>query len=121
MIMFKRFEEIKAWQMARAMNKKIYLVSNGTNFSKDFALRNQMRESAVSIMANIAEGFERYSKKEFVQFLVIAKGLAGELRSHLYIAFDLGYIEDDNCEELIKRCESISGCIYKLIEHLKKK
>ena len=116
---FERFEDIKAWQMARELVKGIYVISRETNIAKDFGFRDQIRKSAVSTMANIAEGFERYSNKEFTQFLIIARGSAGELRSHLYVAFDIGYIEQDVFEKLKTESIAISKCIYNLIKYLK--
>ena len=91
---FHRFEEIEAWQKARHLTKEIYLLSRGGPFSRDFGLRDQIRRASVSIMANIAEGFERSGTGEFIQFLAIAKGSSGEVRSHLYVAHDQGYVPD---------------------------
>jgi four helix bundle protein len=88
----KRFEDLEVWQLSRELVKSIYKLTSGTRFSKDFGLANQIQRSAVSIMSNIAEGFERKSKKEFISFLSIAKGSCGELRSQLYIGLDLSYI-----------------------------
>jgi len=87
---FKIFKEIKAWQQARVLTKPIYAVSNNDAFAKDFGLRDQIRRACISIMANIAEGHERSGTGEFVQFLSVAKGSAGEVESHLCVAFDLG-------------------------------
>jgi four helix bundle protein len=85
----KRFEDIKAWQAARELVSAVYRVSGKGKFEKDFGLRDQIRRAAVSVMSNIAEGFERCSDKEFNRFLYIAKGSAGEVRSHLFVALDL--------------------------------
>ena len=78
-----KFEDMEVWQNARSLTKKIYICSSNGKFSKDFGLRDQIRRASVSIMSNIAEGFERGSNKEFIQFLFIAKGSAGEVRSQL--------------------------------------
>ena len=83
MATFKRFEDIEAWQLAREFTAKIYRLSKVPPFSRDFALRDQMRRAAVSVMSNIAEGFERGGTKEFLHFLSIAKGSAGELEAQL--------------------------------------
>lgn len=97
---FQCFEEIEAWQKARQLTNEIYKTSTDGAFSKDFGLRNQIRRAAVSVMANIAEGFERDGKGEFVQFLAIAKGSIGELQSHLYVALDQGYIAQEEFDRL---------------------
>jgi four helix bundle protein len=83
MATFQSFVEIEAWQKARILTSEIYAVSNRASFSKDFGLRDQIRRATVSIMANIAEGFERSGSGEFVHFLAVAKGSAGEVVSHL--------------------------------------
>jgi four helix bundle protein len=88
----RRFEDLEAWKIARATVQDIYTVSRKGAFSRDFGLRDQICRSAVSVMANIAEGFERDGDREFVNYLSIAKGSAGETRSLLYVAMDQGYI-----------------------------
>lgn len=80
-----RFEDIQAWQMARELCKIVYMLSSDDKFSRDFGLRDQTRRAAVSIMANIAEGFDTHSNAEFIQFLYYALRSASELQSHLYI------------------------------------
>ena len=90
--MISKFEELIAWQKSRELVTAIYKVTNGKEFSRDFGLRDQIQRAAVSIMSNIAEGFERAGRAEFHQFLVIAKGSCAEVRSQLYIALDIGYI-----------------------------
>jgi four helix bundle protein len=87
-----KFEDLVAWQRARELTKDIYSITNQGEFSKDFGLRDQIRKASVSIMSNIAEGFERGGRSEFHHFLVIAKGSCTELRSQLYVALDVGYI-----------------------------
>jgi four helix bundle protein len=91
---FKQIEEIEVWQRAMALVKDIYRITRNTEFSKDFILRDQIRRAAISIPSNIAEGFERSGNKEFLNFLSIAKGSAGEVKCQLYIARDQGYIDD---------------------------
>ncbi|MHB8150717.1 MAG: four helix bundle protein [Desulfobulbia bacterium] len=90
-----RFEDIVAWQKARVLTREIYLVTASGGFAKDFGLRDQIRRASVSVMANIAEGFERAGRAEFHQFLVVAKASCAEVRSHLYVALDVGYITED--------------------------
>ncbi|MDZ7804372.1 four helix bundle protein [Thiohalophilus sp.] len=95
-----RFEDLIAWQKSREMAAAIYKITGEGNFSKDFALRDQIRRAAVSVMSNIAEGFERKGSKEFHQFLVIAKASCAEVRSQLYVALDVGYINNSMFERL---------------------
>ena len=90
-----RFEDIVAWQKARVLTREIYRVTDATGFARDFGLRDQIRRASVSVMANIAEGFERAGRAEFHQFLVVAKASCAEVRSHLYVALDVGYITED--------------------------
>jgi four helix bundle protein len=87
-----RFEDLFAWQKARELTKNIYSITKEGDLFKDFGLRDQIRRASVSIMSNIAEGFERGGRSEFHQFLVIAKGSCAELRSQLYVALDAEYI-----------------------------
>ena len=95
-VTFQRFEDMEAWQKARELTREVYLISNGDRFGRDFGLRDQIRRASVSVMANIAEGFDRSGTGEFVQFLSIAKGSVGEVKSHLYVAFDQGYLPDQH-------------------------
>ena len=88
MAKIEKFEDIQSWQKARTLTKEIYGVTLTGAFAKDFGLRDQIRRAAVSILSNIAEGFERGGDKEFLQFMAIAKGSAGELRAQLYVALD---------------------------------
>jgi four helix bundle protein len=85
-----RFEDLIAWQKARALTVSIYEVTRQTVFAKDYGLCNQIQRATVSIMSNIAEGFERGKRGELHQFLSIAKGSCAEVRSQLYTAFDIG-------------------------------
>lgn len=106
MAKIERFEDIASWQLAREATSEIYRVSGRGDFSRDFGLRDQIRRSTVSIMSNIAEGFERGGDKEFLQFLSVAKGSCAEVRSHLYAALDQKYISE----------EEFARCSDKLIE-----
>src|SRR5262245_1683374 len=98
-----RFEDLIVWQEARLLRKEVYAVSKNAPFSRDFEMRGQIRNAALSAMDNIAEGFERGSNKEFAQFLNISKGSAGEVRSALYAAFDEGYLTTVEFEKLRER------------------
>jgi four helix bundle protein len=95
-----RFEDLIAWQKARHLMNEVYKVSKVGQFAKDFRLAAQIQSAAISVMANIAEGFERGKRQEFHQFLSIAKGSCGEVRSHLYAAFDVGYLREDQFNTL---------------------
>ncbi len=95
-----RFEDLIAWQKARQLTKAIYEATGHGEFAKDFALKDQIRRAAVSVMSNIAEGFDRGGRPEFHQFLVIAKGSCAEVRSQLYIALDAGHIDKHTFDEL---------------------
>src|SRR2546423_5474932 len=96
MPLIQKFEDIEAWQKARVITKKIYELSGNGEFARDFGLKDQIRRSSVSIMGNIAEGFEREGNREFINFLSIAKGSCGETRSHLCVALDQDFISADD-------------------------
>ena len=95
-----RFEDLKVWQRARQLTKLVYRLTNGDRFNDDLRLRNQMRDSSVSTMSNIAEGFTRNSDKEFRQFLFVAKSSAAELQSQTYVALDQSYIRAGDFDTL---------------------
>ena len=116
----KRFEEIEAWQKARELSKAIYKLSGSGAFAKDFGLRDQIRRATVSIMANIAEGFERGGSREFMQFLSIAKGSAGEVESQLYVALDQDYISAEEFEEVRNLTRSTQRLLAGFIKYLRK-
>ena len=107
------------WKDARDICHFIFEMSNIVPFSKDFELRNQIRSSAGSIMDNIAEGFERDGRKEFIQFLSIAKGSCGETRSQCYRAFDFNYISKETFEILLEKTTNLSKKLAKFIQYLK--
>ena len=116
----KDFEELRIWQDARVLSKEIYAITSNEAFSKDYRFCSQIRSAADSIMDNIAEGFERNGKKEFVQFLYVAKASCGEVRSQLARAYDCGYIDEKNYEEFRTKCISESVSIANFISYLKK-
>ena len=115
----KNFEDLEIWQVARRLAQEVYSCSRSPNFSKDFALRDQIQRAAVSVMSNIAEGFERGGNQEFVQFLYIAKGSCGEMRSQLYLALDQGYMDPKIVDSLHQTLKRLSVKIKHLIDHLK--
>jgi four helix bundle protein len=114
-----RFEEIKAWQNARRLTWKIYTISSSNLFSKDYNLKDQIRRSAISIMSNIAEGFESHTQPMFIKYLGQAKASAGELRSHAYVAYDLEYISGDELRDILETSEIISRQIFRFVQYLK--
>lgn len=118
MAKFSKIEEIEAWQKSRALVNEIYRISKNTGFSKDFALKNQIRKAAVSIASNIAEGFERSGNKEFITFLSIAKGSIGEVKTQLYIASDQGYIDEIEFKKIKIFLEELSRMIGGLMKYL---
>jgi four helix bundle protein len=120
MATFKKFEEIQAWQKAREVTKKIYSISNKERVSKDFSLRDQMKRASVSIMANIAEGHGRRTSAEFANFLNIARGSAIELQSHLYVALDLNYINQDEFKETYEMLDEVSKMTVALAQYLRR-
>ena len=109
-----------AWQKARALTAKIYAVTRTGQFAKDFGLLDQIRRASVSIGSNIAEGFERGNNREFITFLGIAKGSAGEVRSQLYTAYDVGYLSDEELGEMVELSKGVSKLINGLILSLRK-
>lgn len=114
-----RFEDLEAWKMARALTASIYGVSGTGAFSRDFALRDQIRRASISIVSNIAEGFERDGDKEFLQFLSMAKGSCGEVRAQLSLAIDQKYVSGAQFEELTAKAIELSRVISGLIRYLR--
>jgi four helix bundle protein len=116
-----RFEDLICWQKARLLTNEVYELTRFPLFSKDFELVRQIRGAAVSTMSNIAEGFDRWSRKEFVRFLDIAGGSAGEVRSQLYVALDQRYITAEQCHHTqgtaIETSKTIGGLIGYIQEH----
>ena len=118
MASFRTFTEIDAWQKSGELTSLIYVATRSGAFSKDFALRDQIRRASVSIMANIAEGFGRSGSGEFIQFLAIAKGSACEVISHVYVALDQGYISRPEFERLNELAERTTNMIGGLMKYL---
>jgi four helix bundle protein len=119
MATFKRFEDIQAWQKAREVTRMIYEITAYSRFAKDYGLRDQIQRASVSIMANIAEGFGRHSDKEFANFLNIAHGSVSEVQSHLYVAFDLKYMDQNSFTKLYDLLDEISRMTLALARHLR--
>ena len=115
----KDFEELAIFQKARELSKKIYPVTNREVFKSDYRFVQQIRAAAGSIMDNIAEGFERTGNKEFLNFLYIAKGSCGEVRSQLIRANDIGYLTPEEYEELYTECRKLSAGIMHFIKEIK--
>jgi four helix bundle protein len=115
----RRFEEIEAWQLSRELAKQIYEATKQGPFAHDYGLKDQIQRAAVSIMSNIAEGFERGGNKEFMNFLGIAKGSCGEVRSQLSVALDQGYIDQAQFEGLVQVCIRVSVMLQAFITSLR--
>lgn len=114
----KRFEDLEVWQRAKDLTNLIYKYSNDRAFARDFGLRDQMRRASVSIMSNIAEGFEGQTQAVFIKYPAHAKGSAGELRAQLYIAKDQGYINDEEFNTTFSLAEICSKQLARLIQYL---
>jgi four helix bundle protein len=106
-----RFEDLIAWQRARQLTADIYRLTANGSFARDFGLRDQIQRAAVSVMSNVAEGFDRGSRAEFHQFLVIAKASCAEVRSQLYVALDIGHINEADFNRLRDLTEEVSKII----------
>ncbi len=119
MATFKKFEDINAWQKARQATRQIYEITSEGGFARDYGLRDQLRRASVSIMANIAEGFGRHSDKEFSHFLNLAHGSAAETQSHLYVALDLNYIDQEQFSSLYELLNEVSRMTLALAQHLR--
>jgi len=120
MATFTTFEEIVAWQKARQLTKDLYKLTSTGPFARDYDLRNQIRRAAVSVMSNIAEGFERSGTGEFNQFLSTAKGSAGEVRSQLYVALDQNYLSEETVGRLLHRATEVGRMVGGLMIYLRK-
>jgi four helix bundle protein len=107
----RQFEDLVAWQKARALSREVYGVCRSGPIERDFGLKAQMQRAAVSVMANIAEGFERRGAQEFTRYLAIAKSSCAELQSHLYVALDVGYVDRGSFEELMELARETSKVI----------
>jgi four helix bundle protein len=119
MAKIERFEDIEVWKLSRQLVKDIYRMTQRPSMSKDWGIRDQIQRAAVSIMSNIAEGYERGSNKEFVQFLFIARASAGEVRSLLYVGLDQDYIDKETFDDLAGKVTVISRQLKGFVEYLR--
>ncbi len=119
MAKIERFEDIDAWKKARELTKVIYEVTGQGKIATDFSLRDQLRRASVSIMANIAEGFERGGNKEFRQFLAQAKGSTGEIKSILYAALDAGMTTSEQFQLIVGLADDTSRLLAGFLRYLK--
>ena len=113
-----RFEDLPVWKEARTLTQRVYAVSAAGLFARDFGLRDQMRRAAVSVMSNIAEGFESRTQALFIDFLGHAKASAGEVRAQLYVASDAGYLTESQFKELYALAESCSRQLRAFMTYL---
>lgn len=120
MATFKRFEDINTWQKARKISLEIYIASGKGEFSRDYELRSQIRRSAVSIMANIAEGQGRRTDRDFANFLNMSLGSLAETKSHLYLALDLKYLDEISFKNLYDKLVEVGRMVLSLSDHLRK-
>lgn len=118
MATIKRFEDIASWKKGRELTKHVYDVTRDGPFAKDWSFQSQIRRSSVSMMANIAEGFERGGDRAFRNFLSIAKGSSAEVRSHLYVALDAGYINQETFDRLYALAQDASHLIGGFMKYL---
>ena len=116
-----RFEDIQGWQEARNLTKIIYELTRNVSFRRDQGLCRQIQEASVSIMANIAEGFDRQSKREFIRFLYYASGSGSEVESHLYVALDQEYISREDFTGAYNQARKTKSLINGFISYLKGK
>jgi S23 ribosomal protein. len=119
MAKIKKFEDIESWKRARTLAKELYEVTASDTFARDFGLKDQIRRASVSILSNIAEGFERGSDKEFLYFLAVAKGSSGEVRAQLYVALDQAYISSDQFRTLANAAAEVSQLISGFMKYLR--
>lgn len=118
-MLIKRFEDIETWQEARKLTIMVYKATGGTKFIKDWGLRDQIQRASVSVMNNIAEGFDSASKTEFRRFLSIARRSCSEVQSILYIALDLNYVDKDQFNELYEQAEKVRRMITSFMNYLR--
>ena len=115
-----RFEDLEAWQISRELTNQIYTITRKESIRRDYGFVDQIRRATISIMNNIAEGFERGSNKDFAKFLFIARGSAGEVRSMLYVGLDQGYLTEETFKLSHDICVRCSQLCWGPIKHLKK-
>lgn len=113
-----RFEDLEVWKTARQLTTMVYRLTREAPFSKDYGLKDQMQRAAVSVMNNVAEGFESRTQRIFIDLLGRARGSAGEVRSMAYVALDLGYISKEDFDRLTTTSKRASRQIYRLVHYL---
>jgi len=113
-----RFEEIEAWKTARELTNLVYKLTIQDKFSRDFGLRDQIRRAAVSVMSNIAEGFESQTQAQFIRYLGIAKASAGEVRSQLYVGMDQSYISKEQFDQAFNLSDKALRQLVRFIAYL---
>jgi four helix bundle protein len=119
MVKADQFEKLEVWKASRCLASMVYRLSAEGGLAGDASLRNQLRRAAISVMSNIAEGFERNGNREFVQFLALAKGSCGELRSELFAALDGGYLTPTEFEELYALASETSRLLAGLLRYIR--
>lgn len=114
-----KIEDLLIWQEARVLVKEIFVLTNNDNFSKEYALKDQIKRSAISVMSNIAEGFGRGGNKEFTQFLYITNGSLSELKSQLYISYDFNVLAEEQLSNLLADILKLENMIKSLVKKMK--
>lgn len=118
MATLRRFEDLECWQLARTFNKEIFLLANSGWLAKEFELKGQLKRVALSISNNIAEGFDRYSDKDFIKFLDYSSASCSETKNMLYLILDLEFLTKETTDRLMKELETIQSKILALIKYL---
>ena len=113
-----RFEDIEAWKTARELTRMVYALTEQGQFSKDFGLKNQIQRASVSVMSNVAEGFESRTQTQFIDYLGRAKASAGEVRCQLYIALDLKYMTQEQFDQVFDLADKSSRQISRFMDYL---
>lgn len=116
-----RFEDIEGWKAARELAKMVYKITGSGDFRKDYGLRDQIQRAAVSIMANIAEGFDTDSDLEFIRFLTYSRRSSTEIQSHIYVALDRQYIAEEEFKKVYQKTIEVKNLIYGFIRYLRSK
>ena len=114
-----RFEDLICWQKARVLVTQVYALTNRTPLSRDFKLRDQLRSASVSVMSNIAEGFARFHKKDFIRFLDISQSSVAEVKSLLYVVIDQNYAQKDEIKKMQRFAEETQRVTLGLLKHVK--
>ena len=115
-----KFEDIKAWQAGRKLTKAVYQMSSAGQFSRDYGLRDQIQRASVSVMANIAEGYDSLSNREFMRFLGYALRSATEVQSHLYVALDQDYASQDQFNAIYQQAIEVKSLLHGFLRYLRK-